>query len=833
MSTRRMRMIGTMVALAALAVSAQGADSSDVQPGARDSAAPATAASTERLTLRGLEQPVEILRDRWGIAHIYAHSEHDLFFAQGYNVASDRLFQLEIWRRQATGTVAQILGRRELERDIGNRLFSYRGDLTQELNWYHPHGAAIIQAFVDGINAYVERTRQHPELLTPEFKMLGIAPQPWTVSSVITRFNALASNIGEELDIGLAVRTLGADRVKDILNFEPSNPDLKLDPAIDASLLSRDILRRYFAFRTPIHFTPDELAAPYRRSAETAAALSESVALPSALELSKSSVEDGSNNWVVSGNRTPTGYPLLANDPHRRQGAPSLRYWVHLVAPGWNVIGAGEPVLPGVSIGHNERGAWGLTIYGTDMEDLYVYDTNPANPRQYRYAGKWEDMRVIHEMIPVKGEAPAAVDLEYTRHGPIVYEDRAHHKAYAVRAAWLGTGAAPYLASLRMDQASNWDEFRDACSYSLMPDENMIWADRDNNIGYQAVGAAPRRPNWSGLVPVPGDGRYEWNGLLPVKDLPHTLNPAKGFWNTSNNYLLPAGWSFADATPYQWEDSFRAEAVARVLGSGGEFRVADMTELQNNVFSVPASDLVPLLRNLDLSGTTRAAAEQLLHWDYRLDKDSVPAGIYQMWQRRLLADLRTLLVPAAARDYIGALSLTKTVNLLQAPDGRFGTDPLAGRNRLLLGALDEAVSELTQRFGADMGRWKLGAYHHALIMHPLDPALAQSLRNRFNVGDLPRGGNGYTIDNTGDGDNQTDGGSFKIVIDTADWDNSVGINNPGQSGDVDSAHYRDLYPLWATGKYVPVFYSRSKVESVTEKRLELQPSAEGNPLGSR
>lgn len=826
MNTGRTATLAATVALACLCAGALGA---------RAAPAPASppTASKERLTLPGLEQPVEILRDRWGIAHIYARSEHDLFFAQGYNVASDRTFQLEIWRRQATGTVAQILGRRELERDIGNRLFTYRGDLTQELNWYHPHGAAIIQAFVDGINAYIARTRQHPELLTPEFKMLGITPQPWTVSSVITRFNALAANIGEELDIALAVRTLGAERVKDILYFEPANPDLTLDPAIDASLLSRDILRRYFAFRTPIHFTPDELAAPYRRSAEAAASLTDRALIPSALELSRHTVEDGSNNWVVSGAHTPTGYPLLANDPHRRQGAPSLRYWVHLVAPGWDVIGAGEPVLPGVSIGHNQRGAWGLTIYGTDMEDLYVYDTNPANPRQYRYGGKWEDMRVIHDTIPVKGERPVAVDLAYTRHGPVVYEDRAHHKAYAVRAAWLGTGAAPYLASLRMDQASNWDEFRDACSYSLMPDENMVWADRDNNIGYQAVGAAPKRPNWSGLVPVPGDGRYEWNGLLPVKDLPHVLNPAKGFWNTSNNYLLPSPWPYKEATPYQWEDPFRAESVAQVLGSGREFSVPDMMELQNSVFSVPARSLVPLLRGLELTGTTRSAAAQLLHWDYRLDKDSAAAGIYQLWQRHLLTDLRTLLVPPEARDYIGALSLTKSIALLEAPDGRFGADPLAGRNRLVAGALAEAVSELTQRFGADMSRWTLGAYHHALILHPLDPALAPSLRDRFDVGDLPRGGDGYTIDNTGDGDNQTDGGSFKIVIDTADWDNSVGINNPGQSGNVDSSHYRDLYPLWAEGKYVPIFYSRSKVESVTEQAEELQPSAEGNPLGGR
>jgi penicillin G amidase len=781
---------------------------------------------TQTLSVPGLQHPVRILRDHWGIAHIYADSEHDLFFAQGYNVASDRLFQLELWRRQATGTVAEILGRSELDRDIGSRLFSYRGDLTQELNWYHPHGAAIIQAFVDGINAYIERTRSQPQLLSRDFQLLGIKPGLWTPAVVVSRFNGLLGNIREELNIALAVRTLGAQQVKDILYFEPSNPDLTLDPAIDTALLSPEILHLYDAFRRPIHFTANELVASSRGARGAAAAALNAAAPPTALELSRESTENGSNNWVVAGSRTPTGYPLMANDPHRAQSAPSLRYWVHLVAPGWDVIGAGEPALPGASIGHNAYGAWGLTIFGTDMEDLYVYDTNPSNPLEYRYNGGWESMRVIHETIPVKGSAPVGVDLKYTRHGPVVYEDRAHHKAYAVRAAWLGTGGAPYLASLRMDQARNWEEFRDACSYSLTPSENMVWADRDDNIGYQAVGAAPIRPNWSGLVPVPGDGRYEWNGLLPIKALPHVLNPDKGYWNTSNNYLIPQGWPYTQALNYQWEDAFRSEEVAGVLGSGREFTVADMVALQNYLLSIAARSLVPLLRDLDVGDDMqlRAAQQQLLHWDHVLDRDSVPAGIYEMWQRHLLSDLRTLLVPKAALPYIGEISLTKAIDLLEAPDGRFGSDPLAGRNELLVGALREAVAELHQRLGDDTSKWTLGAFHHAKILHPLDPALTAEQRAVFDVGDLPRGGDGYTIDATGSSDNQTSGGSFKIVADTADWDNSVGINNPGQSGNVDSPHYRDLYPLWARGKYFPIFYSEPKVRSVTELQIELQPA---------
>src|SRR2546428_3327044 len=387
----------------------------------------AIALDNQTVQLPGLSQPVEILTDRWGISHIYARNEDDLFFAQGYNVARDRLFQLEIWRRQATGTVAEILGRKELKRDIGTRLFMFRGDLKQELNWYHPHGQAIVEAFVKGINAYIGETEKNSRLLTPEFKMLGIKPAKWTPAVVITRFNGLLANVTQELNLAQAVRVLGADKVKDLEYFQPANPKLDLDPAIDQSLLSKDILDLYNSFREPIRFTPDELVAEYRRENNALALLNSSTS-PSAVDLSQRQEDIGSNNWVVSGKLTPTGFPLMMNDPHRVQGAPSLRYWAHLVAPGWNVIGGGEPSLPGISIGHNEYGAWGLTIFGGDSEDLDVYDTNPAIPSQYKYSGAWEEMRVIKEMIPVKGGAPAPVEFKFPGRGPVVYEARENHK---------------------------------------------------------------------------------------------------------------------------------------------------------------------------------------------------------------------------------------------------------------------------------------------------------------------------------------------------------------------------------------------------------------------
>lgn len=778
---------------------------------------------TEELSLSGLNQPVEILRDRWGISHIYARTEHDLFFAQGYSAARDRLFQLELWRRQATGTMAQIAGRRELKRDTGNRLFMYRGDLQEELNWYHPHGALIIEAFVAGINAYIAETHHNPSLLAPEFRLLGIKPEDWTPPVVISRFNGLAGNVSEELNMALAVRAIGAEKVKDLEYFQPTDPDLTIDSKIDSSLLAPDILELYRAFRTPVHFSADELASQFRDPKMTAR-LNGAVDTTSDIDFSKRRYEIGSNNWIVGPKMTSSGYPLMMNDPHRTQQAPSLRYLVHLVAPGWNVIGGGEPSLPGISIGHNEFGAWGLTVFGTDTEDLCVYDTNPENVAEYRYKGGWESMKVIKESIPIKGEPPASVELKYTRHGPVIYEDRAHHKAYAIRAAWRETGSAPYLASLRMDQSESWEQFRDACKYSRMPAENMIWADRGGNIGYQAVGIAPRRPNWSGLVPVAGDGRYEWDGFLAPELLPNVFNPEKGFYNTSNEYQIPRGWPYHEALHYIWADPFRAESVSEFLSSGRRFTVADMAELQNDTLSIPARRIVPLLRSLTLSGPARQARARLTHWNFKLDKDSVEAGIYEMFQRRLLANIRAAVVPKTAQPEI-APPMIRIVELLYAPDGRFGTDPLAGRDALLTKSLEEAISELTKRFGNDPEKWTLGAYHHASIFHPLSPALKPEDRRLFDVGHMPRSGDAYTVDATGGDDNQAAGGSLKVIVDTGNWDNSIALNNPGQSGDVNDPHYRDLYELWARGKYFPLFFSRSRVASATEKKLQLNPGA--------
>src|SRR5204863_1904055 len=313
--------------------------------------------------------------------------------------------------------------------------------------------------------------------------------------------------------------------------------------------------------------------------------------------------------------------------------------------------------------------------------------------------------------------------------------------AYALRAAWMETGSAPYLASLRMDQARTWDEFVDACSYSRIPSENMVWADRAGNIGYQAVAITPLRPNWSGLVPVPGDGRYEWNGFLPIRSLPHAANPEKGYLATANTYLFPPDYPFKEALHYTGADPFRASRISEVLASGTPHTVADMMRLQNDNLSLPARSLVPLLRGVRVGGSARVpgtdhasdtvdaagvnkALALLLAWDFRVDADSVAAGIYEMWQRRLLVNVRDLLVPKEAQTFIGPLSMKRVIDWLNAPDGRFGADPLRGRDELLVRSLTEAVAELSHKPGPGIDapatwRWGQDKYHRALIRQPM------------------------------------------------------------------------------------------------------------------
>jgi penicillin amidase len=771
------------------------------------------------LNLKGLLSKVEVLRDQWGINHIYAQNEHDLFFAQGYCAVKDRLFQFEIWRRQATGTTAEILGTGELKRDIGTRLFQYRGDLKKDLNVYHPRGEAIINAYVEGVNAYIKEVNQAPNTLPIEFKLLNIKPIAWTPEIVISRHQGLLGNITQELNLGRAVAKVGEKKVKEIVWFHPKEPNLKMDSAVNPVLLDQDILGLYNAYRKELIFKNSGVD-----SQEEDLVMQQSITPEKDLFLQSQEME-GSNNWIIAGSKTASGYPMLANDPHRKIALPSLRYMVHLVAPGWNVIGAGEPVIPGVSIGHNEFGAWGLTIFETDGEDLYVYDLNKTNLNQYWHKGKWVDMRSIQDSIKVKNSPTVMVELKYSLHGPITWIDSVHYKAYAVKAAWMEPGGAPYLASLRIDQATDWESFREACSFSHLPGENMIWADKKGNIGWQAVGIIPIRKNFSGYVPIPGDGRYEWDGYLPIKNRPSALNPKAGFFATANQNVTPANYTRWDAIGYTWSDSYRGDRINSVLSTNNKIDLAKMGALQTDYFSIPASKLVPILKNIALKDSILMNAKnRLTNWDFVLDKNSVAAGIYIAWEKEIAALITSQFVPASVKNYI-SFQITSIIQRIEHPTDYFGEDAIGKRDQLLVDALAKAAKALSKKLGSNMQDWVYGQikYKHVKLTHPLNALLSNEMKKQMSTEIYPRGGNGQTPGSTGSADNQGSGASFRLLVDTKDWDNALMINSPGQSGNPSSPFYKNLFETWANDQFFPAYYSKDRIKTVTKEQLILQP----------
>lgn len=774
--------------------------------------------NTNQLQISGLQETVEILRDQWGINHIYAKNQQDLFFAQGYAAAKDRLFQFEIWRRQATGTVSEILGERELQRDIGTRLFKYRGDITTEMNHYHKDGEEIITAYTNGVNAYIEEILSTPDLLPLEFKILNIVPEKWTPDVVISRHQGLLGNIGTELQIGRAVAILGVDKVKELSWFHPKDPDITIDPDINKELLFDNILELYNAYRKTVSFQSNDIIPKYRNSITANALLYVN-------EGKNDSLAIGSNNWVVSGNLMADGNTYMANDPHRTIAVPSLRYMTHLVAPGWNVIGGGEPEIPGISIGHNEYGTWGLTVFRTDGEDLYVYDLNPDNLNQYKYKGDWVDMTVITETFKVKGQDDVTVDLFYTQHGPVSYIDKGHHKAYAVRCAWLEPGGSPYLASLRMDQAKTWDEFREACNYSHIPGENMIWADKEGNIGWQAVGIAPIRNNFSGLVPVPGDGRYEWDGYLPIIEKPNALNPKQGFLATANQNVTPENYTHWNAVGFSWSDPYRGERVNEVLNSGKKLTMEDMKALQVDYLSIPARTLVPLLERITFSGKSAEAKNKLIGWDYKLNPNAIEAAIYVAWENQIKAMANEQFIPANAKNVITSLQMKTIMDWIMKPDTKFGIYPNDGRDQFLSDAFNNAINQLEEMLGNDMNHWQYGQekYKHTYMAHALGNAVNEDIKTKLNLGSLPRGGNSYTPGSTGGNNRQSSGASFRMIVNTGDWDATISTNGPGQSGNPESPFYSNLFESWAKDQYFPVYFSREKIDIVTANKTLLKP----------
>ena len=740
----------------------------------------------------GLREPVRVLRDTWGVSHIYAKNPHDLFFAQGVVAAQDRLFQMELWKRAGQGRLSEILGPSSLERDIDARALKYRGDMRAEYASYSPDTEAILTAFTDGINAYIAALGAPGGPGLPiEFQLAGFLPDAWRPADCLNRMAAfsMTGNAVSELNSARALTELGPEQAAKLLDLDPP---VALDPVpgVDLTGLSPDLLKNLVGSDQRIEF-------PGR-------------------------AREGSNNWTISGALTASGKPLLANDPHRVLALPSLRYMVHLVAPGWNVIGAGEPGLPGVALGHNQHIAWGFTIFGLDQQDLYLEEVNPDNPLEYRTETGWAPMLIRREEFLIKGAAAKTVDLKFTRHGPVLWEDG--KRALALR--WVGSepGTAGYLASLAVDRAQNWTQFEAAVARWKVPSENIVYADRAGNIGEHSVGLAPLR-SWTGLLPMPGAGNYNWAGFLPASELPHVFNPAAGFVATANHKMIPEHYPYQ--VGFEWAPPYRFERIRSVLESAHRTRhkltIADMQELQNDVVSLPARELQNLLRSTPLRD--HSALTGFLRWDGMLTRESPEAALYEVWLEEICRSLGRRLSATHSAHY-DSLTPHVVLALLENPDqGLFGEDPLAARDALLADALKDSRTELERRLGPDPSQWTWGRLHAMHFRHPLDRQTGAG--ELLDLEPLPRPGDEYTVNATGfdawTSWEQTEGASYREIIDTGDWDRSVAVNTPGQSGQPGSAHYADLVPLWNAGRYFPLIYTREAVERNTSDRLRLLP----------
>jgi penicillin amidase len=777
---------------------------------------------TETVRVAGIKAPAEILVDRWGVPHIYAKSEADMFFLQGFNAARDRLFQIDLWRRRGLGQLSEVFGQNFVGQDKAARLFLYRGSMDREWRAYSSHGTPeakdITQHFVAGINAYIDWLSTNPESMPWEFKQLGYKPAKWAPEDVVrVRSHGLTRNLTSEVARANTVckaNDVEVDQVRFALtnNWRAQVPE-GLDPCLPA-----DVLKVFQLATQGVRVTPESIKSASLNPLNLAVLPDESPAI------------EGSNNWVVAPKKSATGRAIMANDPHRAYSAPSLRYITHISAPGLDVIGAGEPALPGISIGHNGRIAFGLTIFNIDQEDLYVYELNPNNSTQYRYKDGWESFRVVREEIRVKGSAPQTAELTFTRHGPVIYFDAEKRRAYAVRSCWLEPGMSPYFGSIDYMRARDFKTFQRAMLNWGAPTENQVYADVKGNIGWVPGGLAPKRPNWDGLLPVPGDGRYEWAGFWRGNQLPWSYNPKEGFIATANAYNIPAGYpATLRKLGYECTNPARYMRVNEVLGGLDKISMEDSERLQNDILSIPARRLMVLLANLKSDNEMAQKALDLLSgWDARQQAESPQAALFELWQtRHLRKGFREAVLPPSAAAVLSTTDMDLMLEWLEQPTNRFGENAVANRDAVLLATLSTAYAEVEKLQGADPKAWQWGKLHHNLNEHPFAAVVDYSTRAKINVGPIPKHGSEYTPNQSAYRASdfmQLNGPSFRVVVDVGNWDNSRAVNHPGQSGDPDSPHYRDLAPMWRDGNYFPLVYSRKAVEEATEKIIRIVPN---------
>ncbi len=743
-------------------------------------------AYTEARSLPGLTAPGEIVIDRAGIPHIYAANARDGFFLQGYAVARDRLWQIDLWRKRGLGRLSASFGPQFVTQDRAARLLLYRGDMAAEWAAYPAAAKGWTEAFAAGINAYVADVESGRAPLPLEFKATNTRPERWQADDVVRiRSNALASNLASE--VARARALCGGD-----LKYEPLRRELApahsvtIPKGLDPCSIPADVLDDYALGTGDVRFDGQKI-------------------MVASLD---PDIQEGSNNWVIGAARSATGRPILANDPHRVHAVPNLRYLSHIDTPELKIAGSGEPALPGISFGHNEDVAWALTIFAIDQQDLVV------NSKATKFTA-------VRETIEVKGEAPREAVLKFTEDGPIIHEDPVSGRSFALRATWTRPGASAYFNASWAWTAKTWDDFLVARDHWGAPPLNLLFANRAGDIGWAPGGFVPMRAAGDGLLPVPAGKAHRWTGLLDAKLMPVKHNPTEGWIATANEMNIPAG--YPHLLGLEWADRSRITRISEVIGSNPKFALTDAMALQNDPTSPMARRAVALLKGLSgRDANERAALALLTGWDGHEGPDSAPAALYEIWaSRHLPVSAVKAIVPEPARRNFGRTSIGNILPVLE--DGSLlGPDHAALRAEVLLGSLGTAFTETTGLLGPDPATWRWGALHRA-DFQPALPIAGRDTERR--VGPVPIGGSGSTPMAMGSSSDfrVASGASVRVVLDVGAWDNSMAINTPGQSGDPASPHYRDLFARWATGNYVPFVWSRTKVLSQAERIIRVSP----------
>lgn len=767
------------------------------------------------ITVAGLSAPVEVVRDRWGVPHLYARNERDLFFAQGFVHAQDRLWQMEMNRRIARGELSAILGEATL--DVDRAMLTIGVLRAAEADWQRmaAEPRAVLEAYAAGVNAFIET---HRDQLPVEFTLLGVDPAPWRPVDSLAWGKVMCWNLGENFNFEVSrariIGTVGREAAAQLLPpFRGEGPVVIPDGVGD------------YAWMREARF--DRLAAV-------------------AAFFSDRGPDWGSNNWAIHGSRTATGRPLLGNDTHLPLTMPSVWYANGLHGGRFQSLGYTLPGVPMVLLGHNGRIAWGITDMIPDVQDFYIEKVDDKErPRQYLFRGEWRDIRVLPLEIAVRGREPERLELLLTHHGPVMNQASgrlrtAATEIYTLR--WAAAEPGDLLESVfRLNLAGDWNAFRQALRLWDAPNLNFVYADTAGNIGYQATGDIPVRvPGHQGVLPVPGwTGEYEWQGFIPFEELPTLYNPPSGFVTTANNKVVGDGYPYHLA--YEWADPYRAARLTRLLSENRKVTMDDMRDLQADTYSLPAEEMLPVLLTVEPEGgLERQALAMLRAWNRRNDAEgegAAGAAVFQAWYRSLLRQtFGDELGPELTREYLiyDWKHMPMMADLLRAGESRWfddGATPAVERRAdILARSLGEAVRTLSGQMGDDPARWSWGELHTTAFVHrPIGESGLPVVSGLFNGDRIAAPGDRFSVNSVWFSFNpdrpfEADGGAaHRFLADLSDLDNSRGAQNSGQSGHLFHPHREDLVPLWQSVGHHPLPYSRERVRAAAEATLELRP----------